>query len=93
MYFVLFLSMSLLNIGQEKKGYGVAEYQRKQSAEGPADADEFQTKKRCMIPSENVCLFHSGKQMAVAGVHVCLQYTVLFSRENSLQALNLTDSS
>ena len=72
MYFALFLSMSLLNIGftQGKKGYGVAEYQRKQSAEGPADADEFHTKKRCMIPSKNVCLFHSGKQMAVAGVHV-----------------------
>ena len=72
MYFVLFLSMSLLNIGftQGKNGYGVAEYQRKQSAEGPADADDFHTKKRCMIPSENVCLFHSGKQMAVAGVHV-----------------------
>ena len=72
MYFVLFLSMSLLNIGftQEKKGYGVAEYQRKGSAGGPADADEFQTKKRCMIPSENICLFRSGKQMAVAGLHV-----------------------
>lgn len=55
MYFVLFLSMSLLNIGftQEKKGYGVAQYQHKRSADGPADADEFQTKKICMIPSEN----------------------------------------
>ena len=44
MYFSLFLSMSLLNYGftQKKKGDGVAEDQRKQSADGRAAADEIQ---------------------------------------------------
>jgi len=48
MYFALFLSMSLLNFGftQEKKGDGVAEDQRKCSADGPAAADEVQTKNK-----------------------------------------------
>ena len=48
MYFTLFLSMSLLNYGftQKKKGDGVAEDQSKQSADGPAAADEIQTKNK-----------------------------------------------
>ena len=48
MYFTLFLSMSLLNYGfmHKKKGDGVAEDQRKQSADRPAAADEIQTKNK-----------------------------------------------
>ena len=48
MYFALFLSMSLLNFGftQEKKGDGVAEDQQKRRADGPAAADEIQTKNK-----------------------------------------------
>ena len=46
MYFVLFLSVNLLNFGstQEKKVDGVAEDQCKWSTDGPAAADEIQTK-------------------------------------------------
>ena len=50
MYFVLFLSVSLLDSGftrtQEKKGDGVAEDQCKQRAKGPAAADEIQTRNK-----------------------------------------------
>lgn len=48
MYFVLFLSVNLLNFGstQEKKVDGVAEDQCKWSINGPAAADEIQTKNK-----------------------------------------------
>ena len=50
MYFVFFLSVRLLDLGftrtQKKKGDGVAEDQCKQIAEGPAAADEIQTRNK-----------------------------------------------
>lgn len=48
MYFVLFLSVNLLNFGstQEKKVDGVAEDQCRWSTDGPAAADEIQTKNK-----------------------------------------------
>ncbi|KAL9964240.1 hypothetical protein ACROYT_G027853 [Oculina patagonica] len=48
MHVALFLSMSLLNCGftQEKKGDGIAQDQHKHSADGPAAADEVQTKNK-----------------------------------------------
>ena len=48
MYLVLFLSVNLLNFGstQEKKVDGVAEGQCKWNTDGPAAADEIQTKNK-----------------------------------------------
>ena len=48
MYFVLFLSVNLLNFGstQEKKVDGVAEDQCKWNTDGSAAADEIQTKNK-----------------------------------------------
>ena len=64
MSFTLFLSMSLLNYGFTQKknnGDGVAEDQHKQSADGPAAADEIQTKnKKKKIHSENIYFFHDN---------------------------------
>ena len=64
MYFVLFLSMNLLNFGftQEKKVDSVAEDQHKWSANGPAAADEIQTKNKKYDTQQNLCFFHRGKQ-------------------------------
>lgn len=69
LHFVSFNEPLELWLHTGKERISVAEDQHKRSANGPADADEIQTKKRSVIPCENVCLFHSGKQMAVAGVH------------------------
>ena len=56
--------MNLLNFGftQQKKGDGVAEDQCKWSADGPAAADEIQTKNKKYDTQQNLCFFHSGKQ-------------------------------
>lgn len=64
MCFVLFFFNEPLELGftQEKKVDSVAEDQHKWSANGPAAADEIQTKNKKYDTQQNLCFFHSEKQ-------------------------------